>query len=397
MTTATAAEKPVIAAIDFSAADLIDRAKARTGLSDFGGMEFADTLDRIINALKTEAELSPRGREGVETRYLRLLVNRLRYENDRKLYPEIDAQVLQPPVMVSSLPRCGSTKMHRLLAESGDFQSMIFWQGYNVAPFPDAKPGEQDPRIQSAIDFVNWRHGANPNEKAGHAIEVFEPEEEAYLMEHEPITNWPAAYYHLPKLFEWMLQQPRHRVYRYLAGLLKYLQWQHYSADPKPWILKNPSNIGYEAEMTEALPGIRFIMLHRDPVEAISSLASFVSTTRGINSAHPARREDVLDWALTDFGHAMERHVAWRKANPDAPVIDVSYADIINRDEQEVQRVYDFLGRPLTPSAKAGMDKWRAVNAQGKYGKHEYSASPEEVARIKQRFAGYIDRFGDLL
>jgi hypothetical protein len=105
----------------------------------------------------------------------------------------------------------------------------------------------------------------------------------------------------------------------------------------------------------------------------------------------------VLAWALTDFGHAMARHVAWRRANPKAPVTDISYADIVNRDTAVVEDAYRFLGLSLTPEAKAGMDRWRAANAQGKYGKHEYSASPAEVRRIQQTFAGYIDRFGDYL
>ena len=35
------------------------------------------------------------------------------------------------------------------------FQEPLMWQVYNPAPFPNAKPGEPDPRIQSAVEYAN--------------------------------------------------------------------------------------------------------------------------------------------------------------------------------------------------------------------------------------------------
>ena len=72
-------------------------------------------------------------------------------------HPEILDEEILPPVFVTSLPRTGSTKLHRMLAATGDFNGLPFWMSYNIAPFPDTEDtGGPDLRIAAAEEHLRW-------------------------------------------------------------------------------------------------------------------------------------------------------------------------------------------------------------------------------------------------
>lgn len=376
---------------------LIREARTKSGLDDFGADDFREGLDRLTDSLARETVFTADGLAAVHARLLRLLVNRLRFEDARKRHPEIAAEEILPPVVISSLPRCGSTKLHRLLAEGGDYQLLPFWLMYNLAPFPDV-PDDRAARIADAEAYIGWRYAKSPQMKAGHLIEALEPEEESYLIE---LTFAPmnfAAHYEIPSFLDWLRGRDRVPIYAYLKETLRYVQWQHYRQAKRPFLLKAPPNIGFEPEIAAVFPGTRFVMLHRDPVEAISSLAKMVWESRRMHAPEPQAFDLVFEWALEEFASGMDRQMAWRDANPDAPILDVAYRDICDRDMAVVQDVYAFLGKTLSPDGEAGMRAWLAANVQHKYGRHHYSTDSDDpyVVRIRERFSGYISRFESL-
>ena len=73
---------------------------------------------------------------------------------DLIMHPEILDEEILPPVFITSLPRTGSTKLHRILGASGDFHAMKFWHAYQFAPLADTATGENDPRIGMAENFL---------------------------------------------------------------------------------------------------------------------------------------------------------------------------------------------------------------------------------------------------
>jgi hypothetical protein len=61
----------------------------------------------------------PRQTSAEKERLIRVIVNRLRIQHDLNEHPEILAEWLAPPLIVSRLPRVGSTKLHHLLPDGG--------------------------------------------------------------------------------------------------------------------------------------------------------------------------------------------------------------------------------------------------------------------------------------
>jgi hypothetical protein len=382
-----------------SALQLIETAKRRTGFEDLGDPSFATALEHLVDSIDHESTLTEAGRIAAQQRFLRVIVNRLRFEHDRAKCSEILGQHLVPPVIVCGLPRVGSTKLHQLLAHAGDFQRLLFWQGFNPAPFPDAADGAVDPRIEAAAQFLEWRARLNPATNTAHYMAAQNPEEDTYLLEYTLHTYWPVSYFEVPSFLTWLKAQSRDAAYRYLADLLRYLQWQFQRGAQQPWVLKSPPNFGFEADMARHLPGARFIVLHRDPRRIIPSAAAIVREVRRLYNGVPADGKKVGAWALEEYAAEMDRHLAWRESADPATILDVPYTDVRDDGVGVARRVYRFCGIDLSGDAEARMQEWSRANAQHKHGVHRYSLEEFGVTaqRIDEKFAAYLERFGHLL
>ena len=383
---------------DIAVSTLLELARDRTRLDDLGEPEFLPALEQLVQSINREATLTEGGHRAAQERFVRLLTNRLRFQADQKRHPEILEQRLLPPVVICGLPRVGSTKLHRLLAETQDFQALIFWQGFNPAPFGDTAPGDADPRIAEAVRFLEWRAGANPATNAAHYMAALDPEEDTYLLEFTLHTYWPISYFEVPGFLAWLAGQDRDHAFRYLRKLLQYLQWQFHANGPKPWVLKSPPNLGYEEHQARHLPGARFVVLHRDPVEVLPSTAAIVREVRRLYCGAPADVRRVGAWAIEEYGGAMERHLAWRKTVSPDTVLDVPYADVRDDDIGVMRRVYDFCGLAWSSEAEKRARSWSEQNRQHQHGVHRYSLEEAGLTaqQIERRFADYLERFGPL-
>ncbi|PYK03070.1 MAG: hypothetical protein DME63_04490 [Verrucomicrobia bacterium] len=78
----TALEKIGIESTAPSAAELIDKAKRRCGLEDFGGGEFVEPLSRLLESCHREARLNVIGKMALRSDVVRILGNRLLLERD---------------------------------------------------------------------------------------------------------------------------------------------------------------------------------------------------------------------------------------------------------------------------------------------------------------------------
>ena len=386
--------------LGLTADQLLQTARDQTGLTDLGDDRFLPAFRKMIAAINADTRFSEDGRTRSEARFLRLLVNRLRAAADFKAHPEILDEVIVPPLIILGLPRTGSTKLQRMIGQTDDFRGLLMWQGYNVAPFPDAKPGEEDPRIEDAARFLSWRSSTHAGISKAHHTEAKEPEEELYLVEMS-FTNWAAGgYYEIPEYLAWIRSVDRDYVFKYVREMLQYMQWQHYRGQPpKPWILKTPPNLGHEGAILKHFPGAHFVMLHRDVRDAIPSLISLGNSMRHQYIADPPSLPALGAWLLDEADDMLKRHMAWRDSMPNPPVIDVAYDDVLHKDMETVQRIYDFAGVTLQPADRAAMQAWSEGNGQHRHGEHIYSLEgtglTEEVilarlADYRRRFAAYL-------
>ena len=110
--------------VDLSEKAVLDSARARTGLSDFGSDDFLVRLNLLLGEWNADSALSNFQRMvlfGYVTRYAS---NRLSIQDMLKRHPEIHHQVIDRPVIVAGLPRSGTTHLVNLLAADSRFHSL---------------------------------------------------------------------------------------------------------------------------------------------------------------------------------------------------------------------------------------------------------------------------------
>ena len=96
---------------------LMETARRRTGLTNFGDIAFHEPLRRLVNSCETEARLNSIGRLVCREYILQLLCNRLEIQRDLENWPDIAGQPISAPVFITGLPRSGTTLLHNLLAQ----------------------------------------------------------------------------------------------------------------------------------------------------------------------------------------------------------------------------------------------------------------------------------------
>ena len=379
--------------IKSSAPQLMAQARKTTGI-DIIDVEIEEALERLLQSLNTESELNERGATAMEERVLRLLCNRLRMQRDFKLHPEINEQQIVRPLILTGGGRTGSTKLHKMLAASGDFLYLPFWQGYSLGLRTGKRDEDTAPRIRDADEHTRWFDTHAPKAKLIHGYETFEPEEETLLLEHAFCGMYMMAYVFVPSFVGWCVPHLREHL-EFVKQGLKYLQWQFYEGDARPWVLKCPIHFGNEHLLAQVFPDAAFVATHRNPIHTLSSTSSLLEH---YNYAYSDAQRKPIYGAMMVEGVAgsAQQFVASREANPNLNTIDLAYADVAGNTDRVVEKIYQHAGLPLTPGSFDNIRAWEVKNRQHKLGAHEHTLDEYSITAemIDGRFSRYIERFG---
>lgn len=379
------------------AQELLQTAMDRTGLSDFGPSDFRVGLDVLVKSINAEVVVRPDRVGALKENLLRFLVNRLWFQKDLTEHPEILEEEIRSPIIISSLPRTGSTKLHRLLGASGDFQVVEYWKGHMFARIPGAPDGGREQRIAETREYEKWLYQVSPDMISGHPVFTDEAEEEMQLLEYSFRTT-ACTVFGSTSHYEWILQADPTAAYDYLKMQLQYLQWQFPENRHKPWLLKTPIHFGLEGQLCRIFENPRFIVTHRDPTKCVPSIATVAHNWYLLYS--DAEIDLTSGAFLTAYlGNSADGHMAWRDANPDRQILDIPFSEVANRDKDVVKAIYDTFSLSMTQESEQAMQDWSNRNPRNKHGNHAYTAEMFGTtdAAIRQRFAAYIERFGPLL
>lgn len=376
---------------------LLQAARERTGLSDFGGgAQFEEDYRRFATALDLDAV--PENRRERCTEYLiNLLMNRLWFEKDLAEHPEILSEPMLPPVAIVSLPRAGTTKLQRILGEMDHFQNLLYWQTHNFARIPGEPDGGREIRRKKAADFLAWLEVVEPNFLQTHPMVTDEVEEEFLLMESSFRSLMLSSAFPAMAYSQWIGSVDLSPAYEYLVKQLKYVQWQFKAEgrEGKPWLLKSPGMLGYEDQLIKTFPrGMKLICPHRAPEEVMPSTARTAQYTQFFK--HPVESKLLGEPMLAWFGYGLQRYLDWRQRNTSVEILDLSFQEITHDSIGTAQKVCDFLGIALTDEMIARIRAWDVKNPRNKYGKNE--ATLDEYGfdrdRMREIFKPYTDAFG---
>jgi hypothetical protein len=379
--------------IELSVDQLMARSREIAGV-ELVDDEVVEPLTILHRAYGQEAQLDEDGARTLTRSLVRLLANRLRMKRDFSAHPEIREQPLKGPLVVMGVARSGTTKLQKVLASSGDFNWLPYWQNFSWASRTGRPDEPVEDRIAEADAHLRWYDLRSPETKLGHAFETHEPEEEAVLSEGCFVTPTFLGYAEIPSYAQWLGKQPAGVWFEFLKDNLKYLQWQGLASADRPWLLKSPNYNGLELEILKVFPDARLIMAHRSPLKTLTSMCKLVQCFR---HAYSDLKPDL--GLIVEHNYLnIQAHLANRRAHPELPLLDVRFEDIVGSLPAVLERIYADAGVPLSDAALARMVSWDAENSMHKHGEFKYSLEELglEEATIRDRMSDYFELLNNL-
>ncbi|HZJ27635.1 MAG TPA: sulfotransferase, partial [Acidimicrobiia bacterium] len=281
-------------AVDLDRSRLLDAARRRTGLSDFGAEDFVVRLDAMIAAVEADAGLNALGRMIVHDRFLQLSSQRLALNDLLRRHPEILEIELEAPIIVVGLPRSGTTHLVNLIAADTRLRSLPFWESTAPVPMPGDGPGRDglDARYvrcergyaaqMAMVPLLAAMHHQHP-QAIEEEIELQDVDFASYTLEWlARVPGWRDHYLALD-------QRPH---YEYLRRMLQTLTWLR---GPRRWVLKSPQHLEQLGPLAEAFPDATFVVTHRDPVSVIQSTVTMLAYGDRV------RRDSIEPETLADY------------------------------------------------------------------------------------------------
>lgn len=378
---------------DLSPSALMAQASAKTGLADWGDDHaFVDALNRLIDACAAPARLTPGGWQVLGRLLRRHLRNRLHLQAYQRAHPETRHRALGRPIVVTGLPRTGTTLTHQLLAQDRRHRFLPLWQALHPIPPDDAD--EKAALISQAHRWLDRFSAHAPDFAAVHPLAVHGAEECDRLLQNAIASQHLVDMVDAPAYADWFYH---HRLDAVYADYARQLQILTPPGDYRRWVLKSPAHLAHLAELLAALPGAVIVHCHRDPAEAVASYASLMATVRRPNTDHlalPHVGEQALRHAtaaLTAGWHARQHLDGDR-------VFDLSYPALAGDPIGEMARLYHWLDAPLDDATAAAMRRWLAANphqhAAHRYDPHDFNLPPH---RVHAAVADYCHHFTDVL
>jgi hypothetical protein len=374
--------------VTFDADELEEGARAATGLEDFGSSYYREGLERIVEALNSEADLNDMGRVIQHATISNALIQRLKIEDTYRQHPEIDDQVIGGPVFVIGLPRTGTTALSQLVAADPQFRSLRMWESQAPTPPPEAATQHSDPRIAQAAAGLKMLDDMFPLMKTLYNSEPTAPTECQDLMGMSFRTFHFDGAVRAPGYLAWLMGCDMRETYTFHRRVLKLLQWH---CPPVLWHLKTPVHMFALDALIEAYPNAKFLWSHRDPAKVMGSVCSLIQYVRSWssdrNDANELGAEQVDSWV-----EGVRRAMDFRNRVGDERFADVSFAALQTDPVGTLQTSYESLGLTFTDATLDSVKQWAQEHKPGSRGAHDYhladyGLTPEGV---RERFADYL-------
>jgi hypothetical protein len=373
---------------------VLDAARKRTGLDDFGADDFRERLGLLCDEWGGDAGITAFHRFVLQGYLVRYASNRLLIRETLARHPEILDEPIERPIVVTGLPRSGTTHLVNLLASDARLHSLPLWESYEPVPLPGEPRAADgtDPRYQRCAEAWAGMQRVTPLLASMHPMHPDHIHEELELMGPD------FASYN----FEWLSYSPRwrdhyfatdqRRHYAYMKNVLRLLQWQRNVR--KRWVLKCPQHLEQLPALLEVFPDATVVFTHRDPVAVIQSTVTMLAYTQRMNRRRVAIRELADYWParIERLLEACVRDRALASRSFDSR-FDVFMADPMTT----LDNVYQVADLELTPDARASLQRYLDMHPRGKDGQVVYRLERDfglAPSAVRGRFGFYFERFG---
>jgi hypothetical protein len=367
---------------------------AETGTDDFGPDDYLVGLKVYLQSMDYDPRFSEQGRRGAWGQVIGVLRSRAHAIKAMKDNPGFDARPILDPVVITGVPRTGTTALHRLMAVDPRFQGLQTWLIDSPMPRPPIETWSEYPQFRRSVGELETHYNAAPESRAAHLRAAEEVHECCMILWHSFKSNilacggWSSATYDA-----WWRSQDETPSYAYYYKCVQLIGMN----DPdKRWLLKNPGHIENLDLLFAIYPDARVIQTHRDPAKAVPSLVSLLMNLHPIyeEGRVQQRAENMLVREVNKWAEAVRKCDAVRQKHP-GQVLDVIHADFHADPMAVLERIYAFIGMDIPDDTRAAMarrieEKPELARGVHRYNIADYGMTPEQA---REPFGDYVQRY----
>ncbi|MFP8871489.1 MAG: sulfotransferase [Myxococcota bacterium] len=376
-------------AIAFDANEMLEEARTNAGLSNFGSDSFREPLEALVRTYDAN-HTTLKGRKKAYRRVIGLLATRLRIEEALRVHPEIKQRLVRSPMVLTGMPRSGTSALFNLLGADPDARPLLLWETQFPDPVEGLEPGAKDPRHAAIEAYYEQSRETNPEFTKIHFASADTPEECVLLHAFTLNGVHHGTEVMLEPYASWYRDQDLGEMYSYYKILLQMLDWQR---PGERWLLKAPAHMWAIDKLIDTFPDVSVVWSHRNP---LACTASICSMTHLLMEDQVDMPKEVLGPIVMDFyATSLERGLAVRDQSDPARFIDVNHDDFVGDSLGTVGRIYEHFGLPIGDDAAASLKAHIEANPKGRHGKHEYNLDDWGLTAddVAKRFEPYVERF----
>jgi hypothetical protein len=376
--------------------EIFERAHALTDVVDPDPSHFHDNLDAVVASMNDDAELTPIGIETALAQLVPALRNRIEVDRYVADHPAVDESVVDAPIFLTGLPRSGTTYFQYLFDQDPRLRMLRTWEGERPVPPPATDAGSVRRRLAESTEKARLaREVAGSKIDAFHLTDVDGPQECLAILDQTFVNPGLLWVMSVSGYLKYLLHTADLRAaYEYHARVLKLLQW---AAPPRRWTLKWPCHLLALDAIVAVHPDARFVVTHRDPVQALASNCSLTHMLRAGTSPNADPHQigrDMLELVRQHVDRLVAFDIA-ETAMGSSRLVHVDYYQLVDAPDTVMPGVFDAVGLEWTADVEQRVRAWRDDNPPGKRGTHEYRLDDYGLDRatVAEAFADYTQRF----
>ncbi|MCH2173771.1 sulfotransferase [Myxococcota bacterium] len=393
--TVNALGRPARQLISLDEAGLLEAARRRTGLSDFGGDDFREPLQVLLRSLEEEARLTFMGRLLARRDVFVLLCNRLKIVEAFRKHPEIADVQIREPLFIVGLSRSGTSILHELLTQDPRHRVLESWEARFPCPPPEEETYETDRRIRLAhFEQTLWPRLV-PAYQAMHEMGGRMPTECGDITCNAFLGDRIPALHQVPSYAAFAAAQDIRPAYEIHKKILQILQWK---TRGERWVLKAPAHMNWLDTLLDVYPDARVVQTHRDPLQIMGSTVSLISAILWMRAESIDPEQVKLAFGPAYYEPQLYHVMRLRDEGlfAEGQVFDVRFQDLMEDPFGTLAGVYGYFGWSYPEDVEARMRRYLEGKPRGKFGKHFYSFHDLglDLATERARYARYQERYG---
>ena len=356
---------------DLSLEKLRSLAERRSGRSDWGTDDLWPFLERLLDDVETNGQLTPFGRYAFRANLVEHLGARLDVVHALEKGPA--RPLPQRPIFITGLYRTGTTLLHHLMGGIEMARTPYYWQLRD--PVGAAQPEAHRRLIRKTAVHRGLHRIIAPSFEDAHEIRAEDPEECLFLFENSAISTMTFFLSEAKSYAWWLLEQDLRPAYRFFARQLSVMQT---GSNDLRWVLKWPYHLWHLDALLETFPDALVVHCHRRPQEAIPSVCSLAARARApfCRSVDPVELGRFwLNYSASGLSRA--RQVRERAAH--AAFLDIEYEQLATDPLAVVASICERAELELTPEDHERLTDHLA-RRRARRRSHHYSASQFDLS-----------------